>query len=94
MVPSPIRRLGHGLSYNHSCLPRLTPPPPVAVHSGAARVSRLSDLWKPRFSKAYPKSHPYYVNFLGTQNVIKAAQLAGTRKVVRITGLSGRPYPS
>lgn len=66
----------------------------VVLGSGASRVSRVSDLWRPRFGKPYPPTHPYYVNLVGTQNLIKAAKEKGLAKIVRITGLSGRSAPT
>ena len=45
------------------------------------------DLWThPRKDEA--KTHPYYVNYMGTKNIIEAAEKAGVKRLVRITGLS------
>jgi len=39
-------------------------------------------------SAAYPKTHPYNVNYLGTLHLLHAARLAGVPKFIRVTGLS------
>lgn len=54
--------------------------------SGASRTSSMSDLWT-RLKKT-EKEHPYNVNYIGTMNILDAAQRAGVRRFVRLTGLS------
>jgi len=39
-------------------------------------------------STAYPKTHPYNVNYLGTLHLLHAARLASVPKFIRVTGLS------
>ncbi|CAM9608718.1 unnamed protein product [Ascophyllum nodosum] len=54
---------------------------------GTNRLVQPRDLWThPRKDEA--KTHPYYVNYMGTKNLIEAAEKAGVKRLVRITGLS------
>ncbi|CBJ27926.1 conserved unknown protein [Ectocarpus siliculosus] len=57
----------------------------IACH-GASRASALSDWWT-RLKNA-EKGHPYNVNYIGTMNMLDAAQRAGVKRFVRLTGLS------
>lgn len=57
----------------------------IACH-GAARTSEFSDFWT-KLKKA-GKDHPYNVNYVGTMNILDAAQKAGVKRLVRLTGLS------
>lgn len=54
--------------------------------SGASRASALSDWWT-RLKNA-ETGHPYNVNYIGTMNILDAAQRAGVKRFVRLTGLS------
>ncbi|CAM9881459.1 unnamed protein product [Laminaria digitata] len=54
---------------------------------GTSRLAQPRDLWThPKKDKQ--RTHPYYINYIGTKNIIEAAQKAGVRRMVRITGLS------
>lgn len=56
-------------------------------NSGTSRLVQPRDLWThPR--KDETKTHPYYVNYIGTKNLIEAAEKAGVKRLVRITGLT------
>lgn len=46
----------------------------------------MSDLWT-RLKNA-EKDHPYNVNYVGTMNILEAAQKARVKRLVRLTGLS------
>ena len=39
-------------------------------------------------ASSYPKTHPFQVNYVGTSNLLTAAQQAGCPKFIRVTGLS------
>ncbi|CAM9403512.1 unnamed protein product [Pylaiella littoralis] len=57
----------------------------IACH-GASRIAALSDLWT-RLTKT-EDTHPYNVNYIGTMNILDAAQKARVKRLVRLTGLS------
>ncbi|CAM9368093.1 unnamed protein product [Ectocarpus fasciculatus] len=57
----------------------------IACH-GASRASSVSDWWTRL--KNTEKEHPYNVNYIGTMNILDAAQRAGVKRFVRLTGLS------
>lgn len=46
----------------------------------------MSDFWT-RLKNA-GKDHPYNVNYIGTMNILEAAQKARVKRLVRLTGLS------
>ncbi|CAM9718402.1 unnamed protein product, partial [Hapterophycus canaliculatus] len=54
--------------------------------SGSSRTSIFSDLWT-RLKKT-EKEHPYNVNYIGTMNILEAAQKARVKRLVRLTGMS------
>lgn len=54
--------------------------------SGAARTSVFADFWT-RLKNA-GDDHPYNVNYVGTMNILDAAQKARVKRLVRLTGLS------
>jgi len=56
----------------------------ISVHGvKPPRLSRIQDLYRhPR----YDMSHPYNVNYIGIQNILKAMQEHRIQKLVRITG--------
>jgi len=66
----------------------------VVMVSGAARITKLSDiLWPPMLlgKTAHDKrdpTHPYFVNYEGVSRVLQAMRVLGIKKIVRLTGLS------
>lgn len=46
----------------------------------------MSDFWTRL--KNTGKDHPYNVNYIGTMNILDAAQKAGVKRLVRLTGLA------
>lgn len=71
----------------------VTPLPPTDTDRSRFPSSGTSRLVQPRDLFTHPKrdkqrTHPYYINYVGTKNVIEAAEKAGVRRLVRISGLS------